>query len=156
MKEKSSPRLKGFLYVGSYSYSITLCTHDRKPYLKQQELVSMIIEHLRNSTLKYGFNVIVYTFMPDHLHLLLEGREESDLKRFMKILKQMTGYYFKKQYGETLWHLSYYDHIIRKEEDILAAAKYILENPVRKGFVVDFREYPFSGSFMFNIKEMWL
>jgi len=66
----------------------------------------------------------------------------------------MSGYYFKNKYGVNLWHLSYYDHVIRNDEEIKTAARYILENPVRKGLVKDFRGYPFSGSFEFDIKEM--
>jgi len=39
---------------------------------------------------------------------------------------------------------------LRKEENITQVIKYILENPVRKGLVNDFAEYPFSGSLEFG------
>ena len=53
-----------------------------------------------------------------------------------------------KNYNKNLWHISYYDHILRKEEAIESVGLYILENPVRKGLVSDFSEYPFSRSFI--------
>ncbi|MFZ3092163.1 MAG: transposase [Nitrospirota bacterium] len=155
MKKKSSPRLKCFSYSGHFAYSLTLCTYKRRPHFISQDLISKIVDKLKDSTDRYGFSVIVYTFMPDHLHLLVKGTDSSDLKGFVRHFKQMTGYNFKMQQGEILWHLSYYDHVIRKDEDIAASARYILENPVRKGLVADFRDYPFSGSLVCNIKEIF-
>lgn len=114
----------------------------------------MILRRLKESASRYCFYVIAYTFMPDHLHILVRGEEGSDLKRFGRHFKQTSGYDFKKRHGEPLWHLSYYDHILRKDEDIMATARYILENPVRKGLVKEFRDYPFSGSFEYDVAEM--
>jgi REP element-mobilizing transposase RayT len=86
--------------------------------------------------------------MPDHLHLLVAGEDdESDLKKFVSFFKQKSGYWFKKNYKDNLWHLSYYDHVLRKEESIEGVANYILGNPARKGLISDPREYAFSWSF---------
>ena len=39
----------------------------------------------------------VYCFMPDHLHILAEGRDQgSDLKKFISVFKQRTSFNFKK------------------------------------------------------------
>ncbi|OGP72124.1 MAG: hypothetical protein A2W09_02620 [Deltaproteobacteria bacterium RBG_16_50_11] len=86
--------------------------------------------------------------MPDHLHLLVVGEDDqSNLKKFTNLFKQKSGYWFKKSYNENLWHVSFYDHILRKEESMEDVALYILGNPVRKGLVSDPREYAFSWSF---------
>ena len=95
------------------------------------------------------FRILTYCFMPDHLHLLVIGEDnKSNLKKFVNLLKQKSGYWFMKNYNKNLWHISYYDHILRKEEAIESVGLYILENPVRKGLVSDFSEYPFSRSFI--------
>jgi len=44
------------------------------------------------------------------------------------------------------WQKDFYDHVIRKHEDITTQIKYILDNPVRKGLVSSWQEYPFKGS----------
>lgn len=86
--------------------------------------------------------------MPDHLHLLVIGEEDhSNLKKFVTLFKQKSGYWFRKNYNENLWHISYYDHVLRKEENLENVGLYILYNPVRKGLVSDYREYPFGWSF---------
>jgi putative transposase len=92
--------------------------------------------------------------MPDHLHLLLAGEENSSLKDFMKIFKQRSGFYFKQRYNAPLWQPSYYDHVSRKEESLEEVARYIFENPVRKGLVDDWREYPLLGSMVFDLNEL--
>jgi REP element-mobilizing transposase RayT len=92
--------------------------------------------------------------MPDHLHILIQGKEGSSLGEFMRIFKQKSEYYFRKEADGFLWQRSYYDHVLRKEESIEEVAKYILENPVRKGLVNNFVDYPFSGSMVFDIKEL--
>jgi putative transposase len=84
--------------------------------------------------------------MPDHLHLLLVGEEYSPLTRFMKLFKQKSSFIFKKSHGDPLWQKSYYDHVLRKEEALEEVALYIYNNPVRKGLVTDYKDYPFLGS----------
>ena len=53
-----------------------------------------------------------------------------------------------------LWQENYYEHILRKDEDTISVVKYILNNPVRKGLVEDYREYFYSGSFVLDIKNL--
>ena len=44
-----------------------------------------------------------------------------------------------------LWQASFYDHVLRKDEDIEAVAAYITANPVRKGMGSCPEEYPYRG-----------
>ena len=142
------PRLKNFDYIGVYAYFLTILTKDHDAYFKEAEVVSHLNNLLLETAKSEGFDVLVYCFMPDHLHLLVMGMDDkSNLKRFISLFKQKSGYWFKKNYSENLWHISYYDHVLRKEESIEGVARYILENPVRKGLVSDYKEYPFSWSF---------
>jgi len=143
------PRLKDFEYIGTYAYFVTILTKDRGAYFRQVEVVDGLIAILVKKARSERFDVLAYCFMPDHLHLLVIGKDDnSNLKKFINLFKQESGYWFKKNYNENLWHISYYDHILRKEESIEGVAIYILENPVRKGLVSDFREYRFSRSFL--------
>ncbi len=147
------PRLKDFDYIGTYAYFLTILTKDRDVYFKEAEIVSHMISLLLETAKSERFDVLAYCFMPDHLHILAMGRDgKSDLKRFMDLFKQKAGYWFKKINNKSLWHISYYDHVLRKEENIESVITYMLENPVRKGLVQDFRGYPFSWSFFSGLK----
>ncbi len=47
-----------------------------------------------------------------------------------------------------LWNRSFFDHICRNTEDFFNVVTYILENPVKQGYVSRPEFYPFSGSFL--------
>ena len=166
-KYRKRPRLKNFDYKGYHRYFVTICTHERNPIFKNDAMVRQLIRALKDTSKTFGFKVWAYCFMPDHLHLLIEGESpDSDLKRFISSYKQYTGYYYKKTVAQgfspaqslaqrknsKLWQPSYYDHVLRKDEDILSVARYVVDNPVRKAFVKHFLEYKFTGSFELDIE----
>ena len=93
--------------------------------------------------------------MPDHLHLLIEGMHaSSNAQHFLKEFKQKSGYHYMQSIGQRLWATSYFDHVLRKEEDTIVVVKYILANPERAGLVQYWGEYPYSGSLALDIKQL--
>ena len=135
------------MYRGVAAYSLTLACADRRAVFADKSLVESCIETLRSCAEKHGFAVLAYCFMPDHLHLLVEGGAGSDLPKFVKDFRQRTGYAHRLASGEALWQKSCYDHVLRHEEDVREAARYVLGNPVRAGLVLAAGDYPYSGSF---------
>ncbi len=150
LKYPKCTRLKSFSYIGAYSYFITICTHNKAEHFKEKTFVDNLLNELTNCAKAYNFSILAYCFMPDHLHLLLQGEHNSSLKDFVKIFKQKSAYAFKTRTGNTLWQRSYYDHVLRKEENLEVIMRYILENPVLRGLVEDYRRYSFSGSLVFD------
>lgn len=97
----------------------------------------------------------VYLFMPDHVHMLLEGStEEAGLWQCIVDFKQSTGYWLSQSGRTERWQHDFYDHILRKDEDVEKQVRYILNNPVRAGIVQDWMEYPFKGSTLYDF-ETW-
>ena len=133
---------------------MTLTCAARRTAFAKKDLVESSIEALRSCADKHGFAVLAYCFMPDHLHLLVEGGAGSDLPRFVKDFRQRTGYAYRRASGEALWQKSYYDHVLRKEEDVREAARYVVDNPVRAGLVTAARDRPYSGSFVWGKATM--
>jgi len=88
--------------------------------------------------------------MPDHLHLLIESPYGIDVTVFMERSKQMSGFACNRMLGSRgpFWQKSYYDHVLRKHEDVEDVAIYIRLNPIRAGLVSDIEMYPYSGSFV--------
>jgi putative transposase len=143
--QRKRNRLEHFDYTGGYAYSITICCHDNGTFFTNKNTVFTVLDSLNRISSEMDFSIIVYCFMPDHLHLLTSGDEKADLIKFIKIFKQKSGYNFKKTNGRKLWQKSFHDHVIRKEEDLKSIAGYIFNNPVRKGLVEDYEDYPFLG-----------
>ena len=104
-----------------------------------------------NESLNDDFRIYVVTFMPDHLHLLLEGKSDSsDLIKGIKLFKQKSGYWYKQCADRRLWQKRFFDRILRRSEDLESVAWYIINNPVRDNLVDDPFEYPFTKSFVWN------
>jgi len=88
-----------------------------------------------------------YCLMPDHLHLLLRlGQAGTELGALIGTFKSFTS---KQSWslghkGE-LWQDRFYDHVVRRNENSLIIAEYILQNPVRKRLVQGPSEYPYCG-----------
>ena len=107
--------------------------------LPQVELTP--IGNVVESTIKYinentpNVEISRYVIMPNHIHLLVEihnpeinnagGCGNPPLQEIVRRLKTFT----TKQYGNPFWQRSFYDHIIRNEEDYFNHLRYIDENP---------------------------
>ncbi|HEY7678742.1 MAG TPA: transposase [Candidatus Methylomirabilis sp.] len=125
---------------------MTLAAHRRERYFVSAADVEVLRSLLLGAADTQGFRVWAYCFMPDHLHILVEGKEpDASLPEFIRVFKQRSAHVFRQRYGKMLWQRSYYDHVLRKDEDIQGVVRYIFENPVRKGMIEDFRRFPFSG-----------
>lgn len=83
--------------------------------------------------------------MPDHLHLLVAGQDGSSLPDFARYFKQLSGYQSKRTHGSALWQISYYDHVVRRDEAVEQIAAYIWDNPVRARLAESRLDYAFSG-----------
>jgi REP element-mobilizing transposase RayT len=90
--------------------------------------------------------------MPDHLHLLAGTPTDLDFVSFIQHFKQLSSFRFSRQLATIgrLWQSRFFDHALRVDEDLRAAARYILGNPVRAGIVTDAAHYPYSGSLVWQ------
>ena len=96
--------------------------------------------------------MLAYCFMPDHVHLLIEGlRADSDCKRFISRAKQFSGFHYAQRHKRRLWQRYGYERVLRDDEATLDVARYILGNPLRAHLVNDIREYPFIGSSVMTV-----
>ena len=93
------------------------------------------------------FLIYCYCLMPDHFHISISPSIESgDVSNILQNFKSYTTQIgWKHGIIGKLWQKSFYDHIARKEEDLIQICEYILCNPVRRGLVEKAEDWPFSG-----------
>ncbi|MGD0696158.1 MAG: transposase [Terriglobia bacterium] len=157
-------RLPRACYIGQQWYLLTACTQDRIPRLAESRIVNQHLGILREEAHNEGFAIQAYCFMPDHLHLLVNGtRETSDCLAFINGFKQSSAYDFKQTTEERLWQHKPFDHILRSAEHWEPVAWYIWMNPVRKGLCARPQDWPFSGSetldwkrLVVPLKQLWI
>jgi putative transposase len=147
--------LTSFDYLGLHRYSLTYCTIQRRPIFTKQEVVSLVLAQISRAATENQFDIIAYCFMPDHLHLLVEGTaDSSDCKQFIARLKQYSGYYYSAAYQQKLWQRYGFEHVLRDDEITMVVAKYILENATRAGLVERVEDYPFVGSTVYSLADL--
>ena len=96
--------------------------------------VKLVLSQFLRVADKEQFSILAYCFMPDHVHLLIEGlRDDSDARKFIVKSKQCSAHAHAKEFGTRLWQPWGYEHVLRDDESAVTTARYILENPVRAG-----------------------
>lgn len=69
---------------------------------------------------------------------------------FVRYIKGRFATWCRKNDKNMRFHKSFYDRLLRKEEDVYGTAKYIMGNPVRAGIEPRVGNYPFAGSLVFD------
>jgi putative transposase len=147
--------LKTFDYSGLHRYFLTFCTHERRRIFVTSDVVDDLLSQIQRAADAEGFAILAYCFMPDHLHILIEGEvDHADGRRFIARAKQLSGFYYSQKFRETLWQRYGFERVLRNDEATLSVARYIVENPLRAGLVAAPAEYPFSGSTRYSLKEI--
>ncbi|MBM4287512.1 MAG: hypothetical protein FJ135_05080 [Deltaproteobacteria bacterium] len=148
-------RLPKEYYRGETTVALTLCVQDKKQIFSNPDIVQTFIDMLEELAQKHQCVVPVYCFMPDHLHLIVSGSaEETKLLPFIVSFKQKTGFWLSKNMAGVRWQKNYYDHVLRRQESLIAYIRYIINNPVRKGLVAYWHEYPFIGAIGGNLEDV--
>lgn len=145
--KRKNIRLQNFDYGQGYAYSVTICTYEKNPLFKNFEIATVIEQEIQFRISKKEVIIYCYCIMPDHIHLLISLSENysKKLSDWVTAFKRFTTRIIKAKFNiQYLWHINYYDHIIRKEESMQNVSDYILNNPVRKGLVNYWNDYPFS------------
>jgi putative transposase len=111
-------------------------------------LAQCFVEHLLKWQREMKFALLAFVVMPDHIHLLGILTGQRQLSEVVRILKGRTGRTLNSLLGQSgsFWQSAFYDHAVRREENLEAITRYIQENPVRQGLVVDPSEYPYSSA----------
>ncbi len=148
MIQRKQNRLRSFCYSQNGAYFITMCTQNRNPIL------SIITDNNPKPILtkngKIAENLILsvserypmiyvdqYSVMPDHIHLLIRiengtGNPSPTVGEIVSWFKYTATKQINRMngtVGERQFQRSYYDHIIRNEEDYDSCWMYIENNP---------------------------
>ena len=139
-------RLLTFDYHGPYAYSLTFCAFKRQKHFEVEAIVSSVRTAILRTATDCTFAVLAYCFMPDHLHLLVQGSDmEATLPTFAKLARQRATVATSGTRSGPLWQDGYHERTLRRDEHLLIVATYIVNNPVRAGFVSNWQEWPQTG-----------
>ncbi len=95
-----------------------------------------------------------YCVMPDHIHLVIGPAPTCDIVEFVGQYKNLVlRSAWRRGIVGSFWQKSFWDHFLRAEEQLEPLVEYVLNNPVRRGLVEDWRQYEYSGSLVLEMGE---
>src|SRR5690606_33354604 len=123
-------------------YLVTTVTDQRRPLFYSLPLARTVVRTLYRV---FYAETLCYCLMPDHLHWLLQLRENGELSQVVQLVKSVSAHAINRQVKLPLprvWQPGFDDHALRKEEDVRAVARYVVANPLRAGLVQRIGDYP--------------
>jgi putative transposase len=146
MKKPHAKNLrKGRVSTPNQTYLITTVTQERSPCFQDFYLGRIVINALRYQHDNRHVNSHAFVLMPNHLHWLLSLSGHRSLSDVIKQTKSFSSMQLGKtnpQLKGGIWQPGFHDHALRKDEELAAVARYIINNPVRAGIVVHIGDYP--------------
>ncbi|MGY1891886.1 transposase [Pseudomonas jessenii] len=136
------------LRVGRYTevsriYLLTSTTYQRKPIFTNFALGKLVADQFRHAQDSGLVSSLAWVVMPDHFHWLIELQRGS-LSEVMQKTKSLSTKAVRQASGgnSVLWQRGFHDRALRREEDLVKMARYVVANPLRAGLVEKLGDYP--------------
>ena len=139
----SNQLLKGRYSEPGGIYLLTTVTEQRRPIFRDFHLGRLLVNQLRQAHDEGIVHSIAWVVMPDHCHWLVELRRKT-LGELMCRIKSRSSVAVNRaaQSASRLWQKGYHDRALRQEDDLKAAARYIIKNPIRAQLTARIGDYP--------------
>jgi len=138
------PRIPVWLrWEQSVIYFVTICVANRKPVLANKAALKAF--NIATARLQ-KWRVLAAMLMPDHLHTVVSPRKDRDAKlgNFSGALKR----WMRKELNASWnWQPGCFDRLLRSDESLHEKWIYVQENPVRAGFVINWKDWPYRVGF---------
>lgn len=126
-------------------YLLTMVTFQRAPLFTDWRCASAAAACLAAPASWAGARLLCWVLMPDHWHGLIELRASTTLADALQRAKGRCAFAVNRARGRggRVWSPGYHDRALRREDDMLRAARYIVANPLRAGLVRRVGDYPY-------------
>jgi putative transposase len=147
----SSLRLGDYDYSQEGIYFVTICTQDHKHFFGKIENGKMVLneigkiaekEWLHTENMRKDVRLGTFVIMPNHIHGLIcildpVGAHcnaplqptQNNLSWIIRGFKSTTTKQIRKIFPKFKWQRSFYDHIVRSDDDLEKIHEYIIFNP---------------------------
>ena len=121
---------------------------DRRKLLARREVFDSLTRFFREA-LNRSVWVGRFVIMPDHLHLFVRFSQANTGEALGGWIKSLKNSVSKELKGIGVpaphWQKGFFDHVLRSTESYSEKWRYMVENPVRAGLVVNWTDWPWQG-----------
>ena len=135
---------KGRYSAAGHAYYVTTVVEGREPIFSDLMLGRILVRGMKYLHDNGDVQSLAFVVMPEHLHWLFVLGDSLTLSGVVRSLKGSTSVRLGREMGRRgpFWQRAFYDHAVRKDEDLRQIARYIVANPLRRGLVKDVGDYP--------------
>ncbi len=126
------------------TYLVTAVTAERRRLFQITATAELLEQTILDYRHQEKFLLHAYVIMPDHFHALITPAPEVSREKAVQFIKG--GFSFRLKSKHDVWTRSFNESQVSTEEKFLSFARYIEENPVRRGFVAKADDYEFTSA----------
>ncbi len=147
-------RLEWEHFRGEHVAALTVRIDGKKSLFTDANIFSVFEKILLSECRWYDCEALVYLFMPDHCHTILQGKSiTAESLRALAGFTQKSGTWLLQHRLPFRWQGDFSDRILQGKKEIEKEVRFILNNPVRKGIVADWHSYRYKGSTIYKLEE---
>lgn len=130
---------------------ITFCCYQRRALLASPQARNFAVQILAEVRAKYGFALLGYVIMPEHVHFLIGESPTLFPAAVVQVFKQRVSRTMRAQSTNgnaqlrQFWQRRYYDFNVYKREKVKEKLQYMHANPVAEKLVAHPRDWPWSS-----------
>ncbi|MCD7097763.1 transposase [Stenotrophomonas sp. MMGLT7] len=127
------------------TYLLTAVTQERQPLFADWRCAWAAAATLAQPASWPDAQLLCWVLMPDHWHGLLRLRSRGTLAAAMRHAKGRSAHAVNRARGRSgqVWAPAYHGHALRRDDDVLHSARYIVANPLRAGLARRLGDYPY-------------
>ena len=142
---------------------VTFSCYRRRPLLGTRRARDCFVTMLSEVRSRFGFRLVGYVVMPEHVHLLISEPKIGDPSKALQSLKQKVSSTLRTPLNKSssaqvsgdvvgseidsphLWQRRFYDFNVRSYEKVREKLQYMHANPVKRKLVDDPKKWPWSS-----------
>jgi putative transposase len=132
-------------YGQGHLHFITCSCYRRMPLLGTAGARNLFVNILGEVRDLYGFALVGYVVMPDHVHLLVSEPAKGTPSTVMQVLKQRFSRDDSDHSTPRFWQFRFYDFNVWSQKKKVEKLQYMHMNPVKRGLVHYPKDWPWSS-----------
>ncbi len=143
------PRQKRNLKNNHYYHLVNRGVAKQPTYLDEYDF-SEFIRLLLKGCEKHPMDIVAFSLMPNHYHLLIQAVEGESVSKSMHWAMGMYARYFNKRYDRVghLWQNRFFSREIMDGRQLGATWMYVEQNPVRAELVEKPEDWKWSSAYL--------
>jgi putative transposase len=154
-------------YGQDHLHYLTCSCYHRQPWLATPRRRDTFLQILEETRQRYGFVVVGYVVMPDHIHLLISEPERGTPSTVMQVVKQRYARSVLRREmrisvqselwpdsEEHVWQRRFYDFNVWSARKRIEKLRYMHRNPVKRGLVLEAEQWEWSSFRSYAYQEV--